>query len=138
MLLGGLSLRMLILGRRAMSRLPALKVLPLIAVASLLFCARALAQFEVAPDHFDSAARQNTVKKKAKTERAATNHLLTDGSALATAATPRDRQSGGLSASSAARRLQFGKNVRRHPSRNHVLAERRQRRDKEESAAASR
>ena len=52
-----------------MSTLPALKGLRLIALTSLLFCVRALAQFEVAPDHFDSAAHQNTVKKKARVSR---------------------------------------------------------------------
>jgi hypothetical protein len=57
---------MLIPRRRFVSTLPALKGLRLIALASLLFCVRALAQFEVAPDHFDSAEHQKTIKKKAR------------------------------------------------------------------------
>jgi len=94
-----------------MFRLLALS-LRLITLSSLLFCVRAFAQFEVAPDHFDSPTRQNTVKKKAKAQPATTAHVAIDASDVARAARLRDRLNGDRK-SRQARRLQRTRTILR-------------------------
>jgi len=96
----------------------------LIALAGLFFGVRAFAQFEVAPDHFDSAASQNTLKKKAKAAPTATAHPVTDASAVARAAAPRDRQNSTHSASRTAHGLQSYKSTQRRFNRSQVIARR--------------
>jgi hypothetical protein len=97
-----------------MLRLQGLKVLRLIALSGLLFGVRAFAQFEVAPDHFDStsASHKNTASKKAKTGRAATTHPLRNVS-VTTGPVVQAGQNGGANARGAAQRRQPRRNLQR-------------------------
>lgn len=120
-----------------MYRLLALKVLRLVVLSSLFFCARAFAQSEVAPDHFDSATSHNTVKGKAKSERVVKAKLVAPASVVAKAMTLPDRQNRELSASRTAPRLRHGKDVQQR-LRNQAVAAPRKCRDKEQDVAVSR
>ena len=73
-----------------MSRFVDLRFLRLIPLATLLFSARAFAQFEVAPDHFDSkpkneAARKPATKNKVSVARPTASPALTRTNAVAAA-----------------------------------------------------
>jgi hypothetical protein len=118
-----------------MLRLQALRILRLIALSGLLLGMRALAQFEVAPDHFDSALNKNTANKRAKSERAATTHpgkvSVTPGSAVQAG------QSGGGNASRAAQRRQPRRNLRRRADHPQVAAAHRNHNAEEPSVAVS-
>ena len=120
-----------------MLRFTTLKGLRLIAFASLFFGVRAFAQFEVAPDHFDSAKSQKTLKKKVLPAPTATTHSITDASAVAKATAPRDRQSNAQSEDRAAHGLQSYKSIQRRLHRSQVIA-RRKRPGKEKIIAVSR
>jgi hypothetical protein len=112
----------------------ALQSLRLVALSSLFFCVRAFAQFEVAPDHFDSGTPRNRVMRTAKTERATKARLV---ASVVVKATSPDRQNGGHSATRAAQALHHGKDAQQRLS-NQAVAVRRKKRDKEQVVAASR
>jgi hypothetical protein len=120
-----------------MLRFTTLKGLRLIAFASLFFGARAFAQFEVAPDHFDPAVSQKSLKKKALPAPSATTHSVTDSSAVAKATAPRDRQSSAQSEGRAVHGLHSCKSIQRRFDRGRVSASRK-RPGKERIIAVSR
>lgn len=118
-----------------MLRLQGPKALRLIVLSGLLLGMRALAQFEVSPDHFDSAAHQNTVQKKAKTERATTSPVrdasVTPGSAAQAG------QNGGGNASRAAQHPQPRRRLQRPADHAQVAATHRNHNTEEPSVAVS-
>lgn len=60
-----------VLRRKVMSRLEYFKFLRLVPLPAFFFALPALAQFEVAPDHFDSNAKNEGVRKSAAKNKAA-------------------------------------------------------------------
>jgi hypothetical protein len=94
-----------------MSRLVDLRLLRLIPLATLLFGARVFAQFEVAPDHFDSSAknegaRPTLAKSKAGTALPVRARAVTQTAGATQAATIRHKPSTGRRTNPAARQLQ--------------------------------
>jgi hypothetical protein len=119
-----------------MFQLSALKGLRLIALVGLLFGVRAQAQFEVAPDHFDSSAHKNTGDKKAKISNAVRTHSVHNAS-VKPASAVQPKQRGGAKASSTAQRPQPRRNLQRHVDHAQVAATRRNRSQEEQIVAVS-
>lgn len=99
-----------------MSRLVDLRLLRLIPLATLLFGARAFAQFEVAPDHFDSstkneAARPTSAKSNTRAALPAKAPAVTQTAGATQAAIIRHKQSTGRHTNPAVRQSQPKENA---------------------------
>jgi hypothetical protein len=119
-----------------MPRLLVLQILRLIALSGLLFSVRALAQFEVAPDHFESAQHKNTANKKAEAERAATTHPVRNVS-VTTGPAVYAEQEGRANARGAAQHSQPRRNLRRRADHAQLPATHRNHNAEEQSVAVN-
>lgn len=121
-----------------MFKLLARNALRLIVLSSLFFVP-ALAQFEVAPDHFDSAQKngipKNVAKTTAKTAQPATVPGVAVAPGSAGAATIRGRHKSGTGAGQTGQRLQPRRNMQRNLSGNQVVAARQKHSDKARTVA---
>lgn len=95
-----------------MFRLFSLRILRLVPIAILFVGVQAIAQVEVAPDHFDAvpqndSAHHNVVKSNVKVAATSNHHSVMSESRLSPAATARGSLKG---SHTAARRLHPGKN----------------------------
>ena len=109
-------------------------ILRLIALSTLFFVP-ALAQFEIAPDHFDSGKKnipRNVAKTKAKTAQPATVPGVVGTSASSGAATIRDQDKAGPQA---AQRVQPKGNMQRDVSGNQAAAARQKHSEKARTVA---
>ena len=120
-----------------MFKLLARNVLRLIALSSLFFVP-ALAQFEVAPDHFDSAPKNGIPKNVAKTTPKTAQPATVLGVAVASGgagAATRDQHKGGPGAGQAVQRLQPRRKMQRNLSGNQVAAARQKHSEKARTVA---